>query len=140
MRKQILEDQSEMEQRQVNLGKNGEAKHSKDLIPMRKDLRKVCLSTEFQLIMFSPILQEVDELMDSVHGAMKARLQLGFDQVADQEWNLKPVIKDLGLRLGSHTAPLINRQVGPVHSNKAESSSHTRVPVGAKGFGKSPNH
>jgi hypothetical protein len=30
----------------------------------------------------SIISKEINELLDSVHGAIKARIQLGFDQVA----------------------------------------------------------
>jgi hypothetical protein len=44
-------------------------------------------------------LQDVDELLESVHGAVIARLQLGFDNVADEPWNLRPLIKDLEVRI-----------------------------------------
>ena len=47
-------------------------------------------------------MQEVYELLDSVHGAIKARIQLGFDRVSDEPWNLKPLIKDLEVKLGNH--------------------------------------
>ena len=42
-----------------------------------------------------------------VHGAVKARIQLGFDFVADDEYNLKPIIKDLKDRVGENFKPLI---------------------------------
>ena len=32
----------------------------------------------------SLISKEIDELLDSVHGAIKARIQLGFDIVANE--------------------------------------------------------
>jgi len=33
--------------------------------------------------------------------------------IAEQEWNLKPIVKDLEVKLGSHLVPLINKQGGP---------------------------
>lgn len=51
----------------------------------------------------------MDELLDSVHGAVKARIQLGFDIVADNPLNLRPIIKDLTVKVQNNlTAPLIN--------------------------------
>ena len=41
------------------------------------------------------IRKDVEELMGLVHGAVKARLQLGFDNVSDEPYSLKPIIKDL---------------------------------------------
>ena len=48
--------------------------------------------------------------MTSVHGAVVARIQLGFDKVADEAWNLKPIIADLSIKLQSNLKPLINKQ------------------------------
>ena len=44
-----------------------------------------------------------------VHGAVKARLQLGFDYLADEELNLKPLIKDLQDKVGASIEPFITR-------------------------------
>jgi len=43
-RKQILEDQLDQEQKYGLLGKGGEANHKKEVVPDRRDLKKVCLS------------------------------------------------------------------------------------------------
>lgn len=43
---------------------------------------------------------EVDELMNLVHGACVARLQLGFEEICEKEWNLTPLIKDLEKQVG----------------------------------------
>ena len=56
----------------------------------------------------SLINKDIEELMDSVHGAIKARIQLGFDWVGENELNLKPFIKDLELKLSSNLNPIIN--------------------------------
>ena len=45
--------------------------------------------------------------MDSVHGAIKARIQLGFDWVGENELNLKPFIKD-ELIIPKHRIPYFN--------------------------------
>ena len=43
-----------------------------------------------------------------VHGAVKARLRLGFDTMSDNEYNLKPIIRDLQQKVGvEHFKPLI---------------------------------
>ena len=42
-RKQILEDQLEQDQKYSLLGKGGEANHKKEVVPDRRDLKKVCL-------------------------------------------------------------------------------------------------
>ena len=42
-----------------------------------------------------------------VHGAVRARIQLGFDFVADDEYNLKPIIADLTVKVGENFKPLI---------------------------------
>ena len=42
-----------------------------------------------------------------VHGAVKARIQLGFDFVSEEEYNLKPIIQDLRDVVGENFKPLI---------------------------------
>ena len=49
----------------------------------------------------------VEELVNSVKGAMKARIQLGFEEVKDEEWNLKPIIKRLQDEVGGQITPNI---------------------------------
>ena len=56
----------------------------------------------------SIISKEINELLDSVHGAIKARIQLGFDQVASNQFNLRPIIKDLEVKLQANMNPIIN--------------------------------
>ena len=54
------------------------------------------------------IQKEIEELLYSVEGAVKARVQLGFDEVADAPYNLKPIIKDLQVKvLTNLTKPMI---------------------------------
>ena len=107
----------------MRLGRTGEAGHAKDsYIPDRAELET-----------------EIDELIASVHGAVRARLQLGFENVAEEEWNLRPIIKDLQVKLASHTKPLINKQAGT--AGKPEISSAAQLAIPARAPGKSPgNH
>ena len=44
--------------------------------------------------------------MNLVHGACVARLQLGFEEICEKEWNLTPLIKDLEKQVGPQKAPL----------------------------------
>lgn len=59
-----------------------------------------------------------------VHGAVKARIQLGFDYVGDHEYNLKPLIKDLQVKVGEHTKPLITSTV-----NDPITTRNTRIQI-----------
>ena len=54
------------------------SKHKMDVLPERNMIRT-----------------EINELIDSVHGAVIARLQLGFDEIEPRPWNLKPIIVNL---------------------------------------------
>ena len=56
----------------------------------------------------SLIIKEINELLESVHGAIKARIQLGFDHVANDQFNLIPIIKDLEVKVQANINPIIN--------------------------------
>lgn len=56
----------------------------------------------------SLIIKEINELLESVHGAIKARIQLGFDHVANEQFNLRPIIKDLEVKVQANINPIIN--------------------------------
>lgn len=86
----------------MQLARGGETSHHKEYTPSREDCKSV--SPKFWFL-FS--FQDVLELLDLVHGAVKARIQLGFDFVGDNVYNLKPMIKDLQIKVGEHTKPLI---------------------------------
>ena len=107
----------------MRLGRTGEAGHAKDsYIPLRAELDT-----------------EIDELIESVQGAVKARLQLGFENVSREEYNLKPIIKDLQIKLASHARPLINKQAGTAVKPDIVPGLNLAVPP--KLAGKSPgNH
>ena len=49
----------------------------------------------------------MEDLLDLVHGAVKARIQLGFDKVSEEEFNLKPIIAELRDKINSTIKPLI---------------------------------
>lgn len=42
----------------------------------------------------------VAELVNSVKGAVVARIQLGFEEVSEEYWNLTPIITDLRDQVG----------------------------------------
>ena len=94
IKQQILNDQAERKQRFTKLVKGGEREHKKEVVPTKEDCRK-----------------DVEELIGLVHGAVKARIQLGFDHVGETEYSLKPLIKDLKDRVGNHTKPLIRGEL-----------------------------
>ena len=85
--------------------RGGETEHKKEYVPTKEECRK-----------------EVQELMSLVHGAVKARLQLGFDNVGDEVWNLKPLIRDLKDKVGVSSKPMINEitSTDPITSNKTK--------------------
>ena len=55
----------------MGIDKAGEINHKKEVVPDKDEVDK-----------------EVDQLLNYVHGAIVARIQLGFDKVSDEEWNL----------------------------------------------------
>ena len=54
--------------------------------------------------------KEMDDLMDSVQGAVKARLQLGYEEIANVQHVLKPIIVDLKDKLYNLPKPLMVSQ------------------------------
>ena len=76
----------------MGIDKAGEVNHRKEVVPDKDEVDK-----------------EVDQLLHYVHGAIVARIQLGFDKVSDEEWNLQPIIRDLQVKVASQITPLINK-------------------------------
>ena len=92
----------ERERRLVQIARSGEIMQFKNNVPTRIELK-----------------EEVDELINSVHGAQIARIQLGFEDICDKEWNLTPLIKDLEKQIGPQKAPLpIDTKPGASNKNK----------------------
>lgn len=89
MKKQIMMNAEERERRLYQIARSGEVMQYKNNVPTRIELKA-----------------EVDELIDSVHGACVARIQLGFEKICEKEWSLTPLIKDLEKQVGQQKAPL----------------------------------
>lgn len=70
--------------------------------------------------------------MESVHGAVKARLQLGFDDVEEKQLNLKPMIANLKVQVEKHQGPLISGKPVGMKSNKPPLATGPSFMPGAK--------
>ena len=64
------------------------------------------------------IRTEINELINSVHGAVIARIQLGFDEVEMRPWNLKPIIVSIRNQVEKHPGPMISGK--PPGTTKAQ--------------------
>jgi hypothetical protein len=76
--------------------------------------------------------KDINELLESVHGAVKARLQLGFDKVEDKQLNLKPMIANLKVQVEKHQGPLISGKPVGVKSSKPPLATGPGFMPGAK--------
>jgi hypothetical protein len=78
------------------MARKGELNAKKDVIPERKYFEK-----------------DLDELFEAVHGACKARIQLGFDTVPDEPEDLNTLIRELQVQNAANKGPLITNTLKP---------------------------
>ena len=86
-RKILFADQEELEERTSKVIRKGENYTPKDIVPERKLFER-----------------DLDDMLDACKGAVKARLQLGFDSLGTETINLKPIIKELEDKLKATAA------------------------------------